>query len=151
MATKIIPDSVREILNYDKDTGILTWKVDRRNGIKAGDVAGVVGGKGYVQIGFLKKRWYAHRLAWFLAHGEQPEVIDHINRDKTDNRLQNLRNVDASTNMLNVEKKGFGFYEGYWQCRYGGKKVYHGKNILMGFFRLTMAHRARLPIGIPNL
>jgi len=62
---------------------------------------------GYLVISFLidgkKVRVYAHRLAWFLSHHEVPsQDIDHINQDKSDNRLVNLRSVRKSLNSRNV-------------------------------------------------
>jgi len=47
------------------------------------------------------KLYLAHRIIWKLVHDEEPDVIDHINRDRTDNRLRNLRNVTQAANLQN--------------------------------------------------
>ena len=57
--------------------------------------------RGYVYIFTGGKQQLAHRLAWFLTHGRWPTEIDHINRNKSDNRLANLRECSRSVNSLN--------------------------------------------------
>jgi len=55
-------------------------------------------------IGLLGKRYYAHRLAWLYVYGVWPDGdTDHINRNKHDNRIANLRSCSRSENMLNVD------------------------------------------------
>jgi hypothetical protein len=69
---------------------------------KAGSVFGSDNGFGYIQGKFMNKKIYAHRLAWFLVYGEMPnDEIDHINGDKTDNRIENLRVVTRQENAMN--------------------------------------------------
>lgn len=57
--------------------------------------------KGYVNIKLAGCSVLAHRLAWFIAYGNAPRQLDHINRDKTDNRLANLREATPSQNQCN--------------------------------------------------
>lgn len=90
-----------DILNYDESSGIFTWKVRKcgRNAIHK--IAGSSNGK-YIRIVINYKKFYAHRLAWFFHYGDYPSgIIDHINGDKTDNRICNLRNASYSENGMN--------------------------------------------------
>lgn len=93
---------LRELLIYSLDTGVLSWAVDRQGQMRRGDVAGTVDGKGYLRIRIDGVDYRAHRLAWMLHYGVAPgEEIDHINRVKLDNRIENLRDADRSVNVLN--------------------------------------------------
>ncbi len=102
---ELTAEQLRSILDYDQETGIFTWKVRAANRVKAGDAAGSLGGDGYLQISVQSRRYQAHRLAWLHFHGVWPEdQLDHINRNKTDNRLVNLRDVTQKQNMQNRSK-----------------------------------------------
>lgn len=93
---------VRHLLQYDPDEGLLTWKESPRYGIPAGSIAGSRNARGYIQVMVAGQKHYAHRLAWALHYGVWPtRVIDHINREKTDNRIQNLRDVPQAINLQN--------------------------------------------------
>lgn len=97
----------RRILSYDPKTGEFRWRVraDRDagwNGKHAGEIAGAVLPVGYRYINFNRKLHTAHRVAWLYMTGEWPRgQIDHINRDRTDNRWANLRVVKPSENIIN--------------------------------------------------
>jgi hypothetical protein len=96
-------DYLRSILDYDPDTGIFTWLVDKSNRIKVGDVAGSKHSNGYIQIMIDGKNYFGHRLAWLHVYGYFPEnQIDHINRDPGDNRIANLREVSNQCNLRNT-------------------------------------------------
>jgi hypothetical protein len=97
----ITQDDVTELLNYDQDTGIFTWKKKRRGVVKDRPL-GTDNGFGYLRITVLGKSYYAHRLAWLYVHGSMPkDQIDHINGIKSDNRIVNLRSVSGITNAQN--------------------------------------------------
>lgn len=92
---------VREVLNYEPETGLFTWRVSNSNRRLAGSAAGRVA-KGYVGICIDGRLYQAHRLAWLYVHGEwPPSALDHVNGVPNDNRISNLRLADASQNGLN--------------------------------------------------
>jgi hypothetical protein len=92
-----------QILRYDKDSGKFYWKVQRSVNAQVGYVAGSVHQKlGYTFIQINGIRYSAHRLAWFYVYKEWPTgVIDHIDQNSTNNRIDNLRVTTQSGNMQN--------------------------------------------------
>ena len=95
---------LRELLDYDAETGRFVWRQANKR-VKAGAVAGYVGNDGYVRIRASGTRFLAHRLAWFYVHGTWPTgEIDHINGDRSDNRIANLRDVSRLTNRQNMRR-----------------------------------------------
>lgn len=93
---------LKELLNYDPDTGAFTWKVSKGT-VSAGSVAGRFNDEGYISIKIDSKEMKAHRLAWLYVHGNMPEdQIDHINGKRNDNRILNLRLVTYSENQQNL-------------------------------------------------
>ena len=89
----ITHDRLLSILSYDKESG----KFRRYKGKPVASGANTE----YVRIKVDGYDYYAHRLAWFYVYGEWPTMIDHINRDKHDNRIVNLREATYSENSLN--------------------------------------------------
>ena len=103
MKNEVTQDELKELLSYDPLTGIFRW-IKVRSGVRAGEVAGSINGWGYRHISVIGNRYQAHRLAWLYVYGEWPhDQIDHINRDKLDNRINNLRDVNQSVNMRNAQ------------------------------------------------
>lgn len=122
---KLIPEHIGEWLSYDAESGELTWIQSRRKGWVGKPVRGL--NNGYFSLFFEGKKYEAHRVAWFLHYGEQPpELIDHINEVRNDNRADNLRSASKSLNGLNSSKaKGYYFYKrrGTWCSVIAGKTI----------------------------
>jgi hypothetical protein len=140
-----------ETLDYSPTNGVFTWKV-RRNGIQRGSIAGWVSASGHLQITINGKHYYAHRLAWLYVHGYLPSgQIDHINRDKLDNRISNLRDSSHSENQWNVGLKntntsGFkGVSYAYRQKKWRAAITTNKKSKHIGYFdtkeRASIAYR----------
>jgi hypothetical protein len=118
MANTIIPQEAREYLGYCPSTGRFTWiKKVYRNTI-VGSEAGTVARNGYRYVTFRGQKILAHRLAWLFHHGEQPPAqIDHINRERLDNRVSNLRSASSSLNNHNRSGVKGVRWSGYsWQA-----------------------------------
>ena len=92
---------VENIFSYDPYTGKIYWKIDTRN-TKSGDEAGYVHRLGYIKIKYKGRPMQASRLAWVLHYKEDANgVIDHIDGDKTNNTIKNLRVVTSQENNMN--------------------------------------------------
>ncbi len=96
-------NELRRRLSYNPDTGEFRWLSCPSGNVPSGTVAGSDAVNGYRQIRFANSTYYAHRLAWAYVHGKLPEhLIDHVNRVRNDNRIDNLREVDGSQNCQNM-------------------------------------------------
>lgn len=152
MKYRKIPEWSASLFEYDKKTGGITLKLET-DGSKS--VQMTTDHKGYMIVsgfgrgGAIK----AHRLAWFLAYGEQPKMdIDHINGNKSDNRLCNLRLVTPSENMSNQRKAKANAPTRYIGVRVTGRKkpfaaqiTKNGKQTYLGSFATAKeAHAAYL-------
>lgn len=92
---------LKELLHYDPKTGIFVNLVQRKKALE-GAVAGCDSGR-YITIQIDGKGYSAHRLAWLYVYGYFPErLLDHINRDRADNRISNLREVSEQCNVRNT-------------------------------------------------
>lgn len=103
---------LRNLLDYNPVTGILTWKPKPEafhaaahwNNHYAGKEAGSARGDGYRRISINGKGYSSHRIAWLLHYGTVPTEIDHVNGKRDDNRIINLRNVTTAENRKNHAK-----------------------------------------------
>jgi hypothetical protein len=147
----ISQEYLKSILNYNPDTGIFTWKINKSIGTKSNDIAGAINDKGYVKISINSKGHSAHRLAWLYMNGVYPpNQIDHINKVRSDNRFKNLRLATNKQNQENtsIRKDNSSGTTGInwrkdlekWQVRIQS----HGKRITVGIYSgLELAIEAR--------
>lgn len=144
MRDRLTAEDFRALLNYDPNTGILTWKVDRRK-INAGDIAGSIlnhhSGKKYIYVRVMYRLYYAHRIAWAIHYGELPEgMLDHRDGDSTNNRIINLRIATSRQNQYNkkIHRNNTSGYKGVsfdkarnlWEARImlpSGKQKFLGR------------------------
>jgi hypothetical protein len=119
-------EEILEMLEYDKETGDMTWKVRRGRMAWPGAKAGTMGPIGYKQVGLFGFRYMLHRVAWFMHYGEWPEnELDHINGIRDDNRIENLRPAtrEQNTQFCKMRKdnttgvKGVSFRDGRYLAR----------------------------------
>ena len=97
-------DLLNHLFEYDKETGNLIWKIkpsSRGHHVKAGDIAGTLKSHGYICVGINYNSYRAHRLIFLMHKGYLPKTIDHINGDKLDNRIENLRAATVGQNQHN--------------------------------------------------
>lgn len=138
--TTLTYDRLREVLNYDATTGVFTWRTKTSRKVIVGREAGSLTRHGYVSIRIDGKAYYAHRLAWCYMHGDWPDAeIDHINGDKTENHISNLRQATRKQNMENrVQPIGASGYRGVcWleaNQKWRANIVHNRKNIYLGLF-----------------
>ena len=100
------PKELRDRLQY-KD-GYLYWKHDAKYGkVKKGDCAGHLAQDGYWKICLFGKLYMAHRLIWRMHHprGPMPFVLDHIDGNRSNNKIKNLRSVSESENQHNRHER----------------------------------------------
>lgn len=143
-------ERLKELLHYDPETGIFTRKSTVGRFLK-GSISGAKQNMGYIQITVDAKNYLAHRLAWLYVYGEFPKTqIDHINRIKMDNRIKNLRDVDASANHHNVGLRSHnrsGITGVVWNERNKNWKaqiIYKNKRYSIGTFKtIELAGKAR--------
>ena len=119
---------LKESLIYDPLTGIFTRKKYARKGKNAGGFDT----HGYIHIGVNGKQYKAHQLAWLYVYGEFPKnQIDHINGNRKDNRIENLRVVSSVINNLN-RSTAKGVYK--HQNKFRARIKINGKHLHLGLF-----------------
>jgi hypothetical protein len=146
----VTPERLREILSYDAETGDLIWKHREPktrgdnifNAKYAGKIAfSYIGTEGY-RYGCINGhgRLAAHRVIWAIVHNVWPEFIDHINGNRSDNRLINLREVTKSQNAQNQKCRSdntSGMMGVNWSAQHGRWRVrvqVNGRRVHVGMF-----------------
>lgn len=113
ITTKLTHDRLLRLLHYNPESGIFTWNVDLGSRARKGDEAGTINKAGYVVIQINGCKIYAHRLAFLYMEGKLPDCqVDHINRNKLDNRWCNLRHSNNIENNRNKETTLLYAYKG---------------------------------------
>jgi hypothetical protein len=154
MKTELTAEILREMMSYDPSTGIFTRKIRTAQRHQVGDRADFPAHghlRGYRQIGYKNEKVLAHRAAWLYVHGYWPtQSIDHINGNREDNRIENLRDVSQGTNIENLRRArvenasgllGAHAHQGKWRSRIRVK----GKTRYLGVFDTAEdAHEAYL-------
>jgi len=156
--------TLKDILHYSKETGVFTWLIPTSDRCRVGQVAGTLRPDGYVSIQILKRRYMAHRLAWFYVTGvEPPDEIDHENFMRSDNRWDNLRLATSKQNKENSRLRSTnksGYIGVHWDKSRGKWLAYvthHKKFINLGRFdsqleaaKTALIHRKRLFSHFPQ-
>lgn len=141
---------LKELFYYDLETGIFT-RIGKVKGGKLGCQAGHMKDNGYLHFSVDRKKYGAHRLAWVYVYGVEPESdIDHIDGNRANNSISNLRCVDRSTNLENISKakshnKSTGLLGAYKlkNGRFTSKIQVRGNSFSLGCFDTAIdAHQA---------
>jgi hypothetical protein len=126
-------ERLKHIFDYQPETGKFFRKECKFNPSFSGRPAGYKRASGYIRINVDGNAYYAHRLAWFYVYGHMPDLwIDHINGDKSDNRISNLRHATPATNNQNRKT-----------CQRNSKTGVLGVDI----HKATGKYRAQITIG----
>ncbi len=124
----ITQDELKRLISYDPITGIFTRSF--ANGIAS--IAGCPNKDGYLCISIKSRDYYAHRLAWLYVHGFlPPHRIDHKDRNRANNRIDNLRLADGAINAHNTGKKRGVFKRG---SKYEAGAMVRGVRHFLGAF-----------------
>lgn len=149
--TELTLEDVRSSFAYDPDTGALSWTKRRMGPKKSTDVAGCKNNAGYLVTCIKSKLYLNHRLIWFYVFGEWPRAtIDHINGDRLDNSLANLRDVDRKTNNQNIHalsKRNSSGIRGVKRVgsSWSASITYGGKSHYLGTFKTASAKEKHHP------
>lgn len=132
-------EEIDRVFAYDKDTGFITRKIRTARCTTVGEVAGHTNSQGYVILKYLGQSFKAHRIAWLLHHKVWPvHDIDHIDGNKANNSINNLRDVTRQLNCLNTSTKskntsgyrGVSLHNNKWRARI----MLEGKSTIIGSY-----------------
>ena len=146
------PERLRELVTYDPDTGIMSSRV-KRHGKNPGDRLGSITSTGYLVTQIEGYKTSIHRFIWLYMYGRLPfGETDHINGNRLDNRLPNLREVPGTFNQQNRATPRRGSKVGYigvslapYKKKYRAQIEVNGKGRSLGFYATAEeAHAAYL-------
>lgn len=128
---------LKKVLKYCPESGNFYW-LENRIAVVKGDLAGSLEDTGYISIRLGTKPYLAHRLAWFYTYGVWPNIIDHIDRDRANNRLTNLKNTDQINNCKNrgLNKNNTSGFIGVYKKRnkWAAEIILDGKKYRLGVY-----------------
>lgn len=141
--TEVTQQLLHDYFSYDANVGDFIWrKRPFRSHIKLGATAGYIDKKGYICIGIASSHYFAHRLAWMYVYGHWPlNQIDHIDGNKTNNAIWNLRDVSASENAAN-RVQGIGYSWSSREQKFCSQVYIDGKSHWLGYFDTAEAARS---------
>lgn len=152
MATDLTAEALRLLVTYDSQTGELCQRnaTGRHGCWKAGRAMGSLAPTGYMTIRLHRRLHQAHRLVWLYVHGQWPSHdIDHINGIRTDNRIENLRDVPNEVNRQNTKRARVDSRSSVQGVRYDGRRGHYvaqirhkGRRHYLGSFGSPDAARA---------
>lgn len=145
---QITQELLRALFKYESD-GKLLRKVTTNSRAKAGTYSGSINKAGYLRTVVLGRMYYNHHLVWFMHHETWPTAIDHINRDKQDNRIENLRECTQYQNTCNQRLrkqnktgiKGVGWRPD--KKKFRARIIVNGKELCLGHFK-TLEEAAKI-------
>jgi hypothetical protein len=124
-------DELRELFNYDAQTGLFYLKQSKKHGFNPNKPVGFLLRHGYIGIHANGKKMHAHRAAWAFYYGEMPVgYLDHIDRNVANNRISNLRLATPLENSLNAGGYGSVPAKGVYRHKRSGK--YYAKIRIQG-------------------
>jgi hypothetical protein len=138
---ELTAERLREVLDYNPETGVFRRKIAGGYKSKVGDIAGARRARGDFQINVDGKNYLAHRLAWLYVKGEWPQGwLDHINGHPGDNAFRNLRIANGSQNNCNrrTRRDNLSGLKGVTQDRrdqrYSARIKIKGRRTSLGYF-----------------
>jgi len=99
----ITQEYLKSRLIYNSDTGVFIWLKNKSNNVKIGSVAGGKAAMGYSRIMIDGSNYKSHRLAWLYCNGNLPNMIDHMDGNRSNNAIENLRDVSSIENSRNMK------------------------------------------------
>ncbi len=140
----ITAENVKDLFDY-RD-GKLYWTDNIYHKSRAGTEAGYLNTDGYRRVRYKGKLYQSHRVAWLWVTGEWPQGdCDHVNGDRQDNRIENLRDVSRQENIKNQRRELVGIHHrknGDWEATYCGTYLGRHKTLESALFARRQAELA---------
>lgn len=126
---------LKEYFYYDSEDGSL-YNLKNRGKNKKGSEAETLTSDGYLNI-FIGKAYRAHRIIWKMVTGKEPKLLDHINKNRSDNRFENLREASVSLNIFNTDRYKNELSRGIRKHgnKFRARISFEGKRIHLGLFK----------------